>query len=422
MLSYKFGEPIGRNNRMTSPGMELLQTELDHSPGTNSTDRGNCLTAEPLLPEATAQGSCLPLQVLNERLSGRFHCPGESHPISFSVHIARQASGFAACRSCVHQTISGHGLPARRPAARDQSAGRSLITAEGVRGIYLNELDRNRAADWSAAFASILWEETPRVGRSLASHETVPSAVDDGHAESTSVRTCSPIAPLTPTSARRGPVVVIGFDERPSSPDLMMGVSLGLRRMGCHVIDLGQTTSPCFHFAVHHLEAAGGIFVTGAGCDPAWIGLRLANRTASPWGNLDQWHQLESRATTKVERPTRTAGTQRPFHADIPYQAGLWKLFHALRPLNIVCGAATRQLPRALDALFARLPCQLTHEPLPTRRRDLSDSRDADVRRIGDAIVTRQQHLGLVVDDDGERCAFHTPISRVRLTCSKTAS
>jgi|GEM_PF-343894 len=459
---------------MAIPGMELLQTDREHRAGTNTASSvDSCAVLRPALimpsvqaePIAnlhcTAQSSrtvalkvalkaTIPisetvvpgplasdrsslLRVLDDA-STRFHCPGESHPVSFSVHVARQASGFAACRSCSQNSISGHGLSARPSPQREHSAGRSLITREGIRGLYLNELDRIRATDWSAAFASILWDEQPRVGRTTVTKDSAAkelgtsSATDDIAASvpSTVKDASSPIAPLPPSSVRRGPVVVMGFDERSSSPDIVMGVALGLRRMGCHVIDLGQTTSPCFHFAVHHLDAVGGVFVTGAGCDPAWTGFRLAGRTSIPWIQPELLQKLESRATAKVERPTRTAGVQRPFHASVPYQAGLWKFFHALRPLNIVCGTATRQLPRILDSLFSRLPCQLTHEPLPTRKRNLGDPQDADVRRVTASVVARQQHLGVIVDDDGERCAFVTdqgePVSicdlaRLLVTC-----
>ncbi len=394
--------------------MELQQADCDHRAGTDSaTPAETCAVASPSLSHLRTAG--LPqteptspvnlMRVLNEAATW-FHCPGESHPVTFSVHVARQASGFAACRTCSHNTISGHGLAAGPSPSGKHSTGRSLITQDGIRGLYLNELDRLRAANWSAAFASILWDEQPRVGRKANAKDNGALSTTDG----TSIvkEGGGPIASLPPSSVRRGPVVVMGFDERSSSPDIVMGVALGLRRMGCHVIDLGQTTSPCFHFAVHHLDAVGGMFVTGAGCDPAWTGFRLAGRTSIPWMQPDVLQQLESRANGKVERPTRTAGFQRPFHAVVPYQAGLWKFFHALRPLNIVCGTATRQLPRTLDSLFSRLPCRLTHEPLPTRKRNLNDPQDADVRRVSAAVTAQEQHLGVIIDDDGERCAFFT--------------
>ena len=225
-----------------------------------------------------------------------------------------------------------------------------------------------------------------------------------------------PLVPLSPcrsASTRRGPTVVIGFDERPASPDIVTGVALGLRRMGCQVIDLGQTTAPCFQFAVQHLEAAAGLFVTGAGCDPAWIGFDVVGRGARPWSRGHQLEELEARARAGVMRPTRAAGSQRTFQALVPYEAGLWKHFHALRPLQVVCGSATKLFPRIVDRLFAKLPCRVTHVALPVRRRDLRNEQDRDVRRIASAVASGGQHLGLIVEDDGQRCAFVTERGRL---------
>ncbi len=422
------------------PGTGFQPVELDHSPGTNSTDAGVCVQQAPRAPEGSGQWAVGSGQetigphpvsrslshLVLSNTGPTFTCPGESHPISLSVHLARLASGYSECRECGHNEQGRQGAGVRgqktgdsqelrgtRTTRWERSAGRSLVTIDGVRGIYLNELDRTRAADWGAAFASLLWDEQPRIGRPAASlTATLPfdsTETTPGEPSSFLTDASSPIPTLhAPTPARRGPVVVIGFDERPSSPDIIVGVALGLRRMGCHVIDLGQTTRPCFHFAVHHLEAAGGVFVTGSGCDPAWTGFHFAGRGSQPWMQPELLAELESRAKSKVVRPTRSAGAQRPFHAAVPYQAGLWKLFHALRPLHVVCGSATRQLPRVLEALFTRLPCRLTHEILPVRRRDLSDPHDVDVRRVASATVAGQHHLGLIVDDDGERCAFVT--------------
>ena len=179
------------------------------------------------------------------------------------------------------------------------------------------------------------------------------------------------------------------------------------------MIDLGQTTAPCFQFAVRHLDAAAGLFVTGAGCDPAWTGFDAVGREARPWSRGHKLEELEARARVGVMRPTRAAGSQRTFQALVPYEAGLWKHFHALRPLQVVCGSATRLLPRIVDRLFAKLPCRVTHVALPVRRRDLLDERDADVRRVSAAVTSGGRHLGLIVDDDGQRCAFVTERGRL---------
>jgi len=304
--------------------------------------------------------------------------------------------------------VHGPPLPTGSTLLRVRTESPSLVTSAGVRGIYLNQLDRTRAASWGAAFASILWDERPRMGRAPVVNPPKTSSPDaaDAVANPDAIQPGAILAVSPP--ARKGPVVVIGMDERPSSPDIVMGVAHGLRRMGCHVIDLGQSTRPCFHFAVHHLEAAGGIFVTGDGHDPAFTGFHFAGRGAVPWLEHDRLVELERRAKSDIVRPTRTAGMQRPFHASIPYQAGLWKLFHALRPLQIACGTSTRQLPRELDVLFSKLPCRLTHESLPQRHRRLDDPHDPDIRRVATATLNGPHHLGVIMDDDGERCAFVT--------------
>lgn len=296
-----------------------------------------------------------------------------------------------------------------------RQAGKIVITPEGVRGIYLNTLDRVRAANWGAAFATRLWEEQPRVCKPL--NESTDSSFTESSRNSLS-RELFQTSPNIQSPSRRGPVVVIGFDERPTSPDIVIGAAQGLRRMGCQVIDIGQTSAACFQFSVHHLEAAGGIFVTGAGFDPSWTGLNFVGSDTLSLTS-DVLEGLQRLAGATIVRPTRSTGSQRPFRADVPYQASLWKWFHALRPLQVACGTATRQLPRMLDSIFSRLPCRLIHESLPVRRRNLDDPRDPDLQRVCSLTVTQNCHLGLVIDEDGQRCVFVTeqgqPVSTVQL-------
>ncbi len=366
---------------------------------------------------------------------GEYVCPGEVHSISHSIHLARLASHYSQCGECAHR----HDTGSRRLAAADflrenekassRVARQSLLATDGVRGIYLNAFDRTQAAQWGASLAAMLWDEEPRRGSvrrddgnacdDVASGRTVcaDEADVDGVSRDGSELGSNEFLSVTPAtrtaSLRRGPVVVIGFDERPSSPDIVTGVALGLRRMGCQVIDLGQVTAPCFQFAVRQLDATAGMFVTGAGCEPAWTGLDVVGRHARPWPKRHQLDELELRTKADVLRPTRSAGSQRTFQAVAPYEADLANHFHALRPLHVVCGAATRLFPRTLDRLFAKLPCRVTHVSLPVRQRDLADPNDADVRRVAAAVTSGGQHVGLIVDDDGQHCAFVTERGRL---------
>jgi phosphomannomutase len=329
-----------------------------------------------------------------------YTCPGESYSIPRSIHLARMAAFYPKCRDCEHRLDTARILtrevgPQTEPDRRATRA--SLLTDENVRGIYLNELDRNRALLWGEALAAYLWDQHPMTARQ------------------TDIDQCQIIAEKSDgrgPAASRGPTVVVGFDERPSSPDIARGVVLGLRRMGCPVIDLGQTAFTALAFHIHSHAAAAGLFVTGAGCDPAWTGFNYLGRGAMPFphGGL---LQLERDVASGVGRQTRQIGTHVAVQGQSAYESSLIPHFHALRPLRIVCGTSTRFLPRVLDRLFAGLPCQLTHIALATRRRDLFNVGDVDLRRVAAAVAEGNQHVGVIIDDDGLHAAFVTDRGRL---------
>ena len=316
-----------------------------------------------------------------------YTCPGEKHPISRSVHLSRLAAFYPKCRDCQHRDDTGN-LP-QQTVERLQSTERrverpSLFTDDGVRGVYLNELNRNRAGQMAGAFANLLWENFLRQGRAGTSSQQV----------------------RTRPSRHPRPVVVVGYDARPSSPDITTGVVTSLRRMGCHVVDINLTTRPCFCFSVDHLNATAGILVTGAGREPSWTGLDFVGRHAEPFSVGSGLENIEATFLQGFSRPTRHAGPHRVFQATLPYEAGLWKHFHALRPLRIVCGCPIRLVRETLAKIFDKLPCRLQFVDIANRARDFSNPEDQDIKQVAQAVRDSSAHFGVVIDDDGCRCAF----------------
>jgi phosphomannomutase len=335
-------------------------------------------------------------------------CPGETHAISRAVHLSRLAAFYPKCADCPHRQEIGQ-LPQPRFAdkspIRPASAETSLFTLEGVRGIYLNQLNRRTAGELAAAFASLLWESLPLSGRG--------DLRDDGSKR---------------VVRRTGPLVVVGFDERPSSPDIVSGVATALRRMSCQVVDVGSLSLPCFRFAVSHLQAAGGILVSGHGESAATTGLDFVMKHGRPISatrrrtgqdseneaartiSLDDIHERWRRGW---DRPLRQSGTQRVFEASVPYLAGLWKHFHALRPLRVVIGCPNRFVRQMLETLFAKLPVQLNWIDLPRRQRDLANADDADVRSVRESVLNPSADFGFVIDDDGANVAVVDEIGQL---------
>jgi phosphomannomutase len=324
-------------------------------------------------------------------------CPGERHPISRSIHLARQAAFFPPCRQCPLREDERHVAPRTtlplvsdiggRDAEFVDSAERrrhvsspaDLFVTEGVRGVFLNELTRGLAETTAAAFASWLWEEAPVSGHN--------DGIDRGARQ---VR----------------PTVVAGYDERPSSPAVVSSALAGLRRMGCHVIEIGLATKPCLWFTVEHLHASGGIFVTGSGCEPSFAGMDFVGCGTQPIslpGGLTRVRELAQRP---LSRASRQPGTQRIFQAIEPYEEAVGRHFQNLRPLTVACASPSPLVQRTVERVFRSLPCKLLTVDLPVRARNPAHRRDADMLRLSTAVREQKADLGVLIDDDGQRSGF----------------
>jgi len=353
-----------------------------------------------------------------------YRCPGEEYDITRAVHLARMAVSYSKCRHCPHAPGATVTLDAATgehelPTAREGS----LFTSEGVRGRYLNDLTRATAAQIAGAMASCLWDDfaAPKAAGTLR----VPSAADETPdaargADHQKTSAPEPSDSLLPTEGFRllslgcpGPLVVLAHDERPSSPDIVTGVGQSLRRMGCQVADIGLATRPCLMFAIDHLRAAGGVHVTGAGCDPGWTGLDFVSRGIVPCSSPGELDKISRRYRDGYSRPSRRPGSQRLFHAAVPYEAGLWKYFHALRPLKIALACPSRELRELFARAFRKVACRLLPVETPTRRRAVLDASNPDLARTAQHVRDATAHLGMLVDDDGERCIFLDEMGRV---------
>lgn len=324
----------------------------------------------------------------------QYICPGESHPISHAVHLSRLAAYYPSCRTCPYRTETGQIDPQvveKLQETEKRVERTSLFTKEGVRGIHRNELTRSKATQLATAMANLLWKQTPIRVQSSGNILTGRFPV---------------------------PVVIVGYDERPSSPDLVAGVVSGLRRMGCQVIDLAVTTRPCLSFTVHHLNATAGIMITGSGCAPSWTGIDFVGKNGLPLSQPDlsfvtqaqtddaTLRQVEDLLNQPISRPTRQSGSLGSFQAFVPYEAGLWKHFHALRPLRIVCASSSPLVRQLTGRIFDKLPCEVDFVDLPLRQRALHDVNDADVVRVSEKAKEFQAHIGVLIDDDGAGCSF----------------
>ncbi len=202
-----------------------------------------------------------------------FVCPGSNTAISRSIHLARLNAAWPGCDQCEWR-FDSEGLAERTVQEtnriRSQRIDGIRRTEFGIRGPYINDLDRQTAGDLTRIFSACLHERLsyndPGIGERRGVN--LPAQTSNLESENTSA-TFQSIAP-----------VIVGYDGRSSSVDLAIGVVAASREFGLPVIDIGRCTAASIQEAARSFrECCGAMIVTGAGSPNSWAGLDVFDRS-----------------------------------------------------------------------------------------------------------------------------------------------
>jgi phosphomannomutase len=203
--------------------------------------------------------------------------------------------------------------------------------------------------------------------------------------------------------AAGGTRAVLGYDGRLSSPELAAATCAGFMATGLEVLQIGLGPTPMMYFAVHHLDADGGLQITGSHNPPDYNGFKMMLGTKPFFGA--QIQQIGKIAASGAY----AAGAGRETRVDV-FPAYLDRLvadYHGIRPLSVVWDAGNGAAGPAMEALAARLPGRHTclfaeidgrfpnHHPDPTEPHNL----EALIHEV----TTGGYELGIGFDGDGDR-------------------
>ncbi len=199
------------------------------------------------------------------------------------------------------------------------------------------------------------------------------------------------------------PRVVVGRDNRPSSPELARAFGDGVIESGGVVVDIGTVPTPVVYWAEPHLETHGGVVITGSHNPSEWNGIKLTMEGRALYG-----------AGVKGLRDRIVSGTLRSGegersekHVLDAYVEDLASRISLPGPVRVAvdCGNGTSsvvavQLLEAIGCEVLPLYCESdgtfpNHHPDPTVDENLKDL-VALVRREG-------AQVGIAFDGDGDR-------------------
>jgi len=197
--------------------------------------------------------------------------------------------------------------------------------------------------------------------------------------------------------------VVVGYDGRLSSPELAAACVAGLVASGVDVVDIGVVATPMLYFAVWHLDADGGIQITGSHNPPDYNGFKLMMGKKPFFGSdIQKLGAMAAEGDFEVG-----SGKVEKKNVLAEYAGRLLKDVRPGRKLRVAWDTGNGAVGVSIRAVVDRLPGEHyvlnekvdgtfpSHHPDPTVPKNL-EQLIAEVRRRG-------CDLGIAFDGDGDR-------------------
>lgn len=201
-----------------------------------------------------------------------------------------------------------------------------------------------------------------------------------------------------------GKNVAVGWDHRDSSPGFSERLAAGLSECGLDVFMVGSCPTPVLYFAIYHLNAGGGLMITGSHNPPEFNGLKINIGKETIYG--DKIMELR-RMVLAGDLVEAAPGRIEVVDATEPYIKHVAEDVKIERSIKVVVdaghGVGGPVAPRILEAIGCEVDCLYCdvdstfpdHHPDPAVPENLEDMIER-VRELG-------ADVGLAFDGDADR-------------------
>lgn len=206
------------------------------------------------------------------------------------------------------------------------------------------------------------------------------------------------------TRVRRagGSKVAVGYDGRHSSPSLEAALVRGLEDTGCEALRIGLGPTPMLYFAVHHLDADGGVMITGSHNPPNYNGFKMMLGHGPFYGadiigigKMASAGDWENGTGSNRKVDLSEAYVQRLL-GDLPARGFRIAWDTGNGAAGPIIERLTAAMPGEHHLLFTEVDGNFpNHHPDPTEEKNL-----VDLRRV---VAEKGLDFGLAFDGDGDR-------------------
>ncbi len=152
--------------------------------------------------------------------------------------------------------------------------------------------------------------------------------------------------------AKYGSRIVIGHDNRQTSPELKDKFVFGLMASGCDVVDVGLSLTPIIQFLTHDRRFDAGVVVTASHNPSKYNGFRFCGRKAEPiFGEqIQEIKELALGGGFVTEHGTVTYNDLNPLYIEY-----LSTLFNFKKPLKVLIDCGNGTSSAFASTLFSKL-------------------------------------------------------------------
>ena len=216
---------------------------------------------------------------------------------------------------------------------------------------------------------------------------------------------------------KKNPYIVVGRDNRLSSPILSKSLKKGILNQGGNVIDIGLSTTPMFYFAVWKYNYDGGIISTASHNPPEYNGFKITKEKAISIGKENGLEKIKKLALKevgkiKLKKDNGKKGRIKKLNVLKEYldfnfsQIDIGKIKNlkiGIDTANAVSGILikelTKYLPCKIYHLFSKLDGRFpNHLPNPLEEKNIKE-----LKKI---VKQKKLDLGIAFDGDGDRIIF----------------
>jgi len=207
--------------------------------------------------------------------------------------------------------------------------------------------------------------------------------------------------------------IVVGRDNRLSSPLLARAIKEGIKKEGADVIDIGLSTTPMFYFVVKRLRADGGAMITASHNPPKYNGIKAVKKEGQNIAKGTGGEELKNIVLNEEFLEAKIKGKEKRVKVLSEYLKFNFKFIDdkKITPLKIVVDTANAvssllipHLRKKLKKikfyhLFSKLDGNFpNHDPDPLIKENL--------KALTKEVTKKKADFGVAFDGDGDRIIF----------------